>query len=336
MVDWNRGEAYTAVRYLLARWPDGSSLWRYPDKEEDDTSIGDAVLGYFEGDEHLDTVELWNVGLDQPFEIGQDESLAGDESKICWLLWRTTPWGWFSRTSVEEASRLVLPFFPRILPAAFAELSADSDLESLSRAIGEALAGRRWEMTTGSHPVANVPLTDDEISRSNSLFRRMAERGMGKDGLSDLVTGFRSSPCLFFRTLDLDGEEAPYVVVLEAHVSGFTGSSSVPNSNDRGGKRKGKQTYAVYQTNSEYDLLGVGRTVREALLDVPHFVWPGDEAGWAAQLPEGELSCTGQDAEVYQLLGDAHPFWWPSEKFKAWAEEAGLEKRPRHGQGRKT
>lgn len=329
MIDWEPDEIYTTTRYLLARWPDGSSLWRYPDKEENDTSIGEVVLGYFKGDDLKDTVELWNVGLDQPFEITQDESVAGDESKITWLLWRTTSWSWFSRTSVEEASRLVLPFFPRILPAAFAELSADSDLESISRTIGEILAKRRWKMTAGSHPVANVPLTNDEISRSSSLFRWMAERGMGEDGLSDLVTGFRSSPCLFFRTLDPDGEEAPYVVVLEAHASKFAASSFVPNSNDRGGKKKGKQSYAVYQANSEYDLLGVGRTVREALLDVPHFVWPGDEAGWAAQLPGGELSCTDQETEIYLLLGDAHPFWWESSKFKAWAEASGIEKRPK-------
>lgn len=325
MIDWEPGEIYTATRYLLARWPDGSSLWRYPDKEEDDTSIGEVVLGYFEGDELMDTIELWNIGHDREMvEITQNESVAGEESKVGWFLWTTTPPGWLEGASFEESSRQALMFFPRKLPSAFQALTEGCEVEEESRSLGESLLSRKWE--TAKVPlIPKIRMTDDEMSRAMALFQKMEKLGMGEAGRSDLMLGFQQPHCLFFW---VDGDEEPYVLTFEPHFSN-PDAIYVPDTDFRSGRRDGKQAFCVYQANSEYDLLGVGRTIREALLDVVRFVWPGDEAGWATQLRKGEISFSEAEMEIYELLGEFSPCWWASSKFRAWAEASGIEKRPK-------
>lgn len=83
-------------------------------------------------------------------------------------------------------------------------------------------------------------------------------------------------------------------------------------------KRNSKATFCIVDENDV--VIGAGKTPREALRDVPFFVWPGEYGEWALRmLQPGELSHK-EEIEVLLILDELPPFYRSDTEFSQWCD----------------
>jgi hypothetical protein len=81
-------------------------------------------------------------------------------------------------------------------------------------------------------------------------------------------------------------------------------------------KRNPKASFIIVNENDV--VIGAGRTPREALMDVPFFVWPGAYEEWASRmLQPGELPHK-EEIEVLLILDELPPFYRSDAEFMQW------------------
>lgn len=81
-------------------------------------------------------------------------------------------------------------------------------------------------------------------------------------------------------------------------------------------KRSPKASFVIVDENDV--VIGAGKTPREALMDVPFFVWPGAYEEWASRmLQPGEL-LHREEVEVLLILDELPPFYRSDVEFQQW------------------
>lgn len=319
-MEWYAGQ--NAREWVLATWPDGGRLSRMPEVEDDrDASDPEVVLTYWKGEEYVAKLSFFHVrSADESHGTGMlqiewDAMLSGIEAKICWFLFETTAPSYFRERVVDNSTLNDFLYLPQFLPDAFAVLD-DHYLEVEAGWMSDDLLERI--QPTDEDPEGTdsfEEMTDEEMAEAKQLFEKMEKLGLGEVGVFSSGP-IEEEPCL---TFSFSGQTY-FVVHRPIRVTGREGAGERHRDRLR---KKGTDAFAVFVDDvGEPSLVGSGRTVKGALLDVPFLVWPGQVEEWRKRLDPGTL--TFGDLEVFFLLGDVVPCWWKTKPFEQWAKTAGL------------
>jgi hypothetical protein len=316
---WRSGEFFVME---LAVWPDGASFVRVA---HESFESGLARFSYLEADQtwSYDAPSLEfgyrkdEVGLHVPFAdlirltdrapYGRRRNMDKVEGRIRWIIRELSP-SETLRTFVESdrmaevIEKLGLPL--EIDPAFLEWFGPGSRVE-------QALLEDASRRASAQPP--QRPDLCDAVEEARSHIPLAAP--MGLTGLSNHGRSSCDLPFLVGDPSRLLGHRFQFILALGQMVTLNVGAMT-GRAKDWYRENAGPDLCTV--TNGLMDIVGIGATPWEAIQMVPNFYLTGQYEEWEARrLEPGQLQV--EDAEVYQLLGQWHPCWWPEKEFLEYA-----------------
>jgi hypothetical protein len=335
------------ARLDIARWPDGAVVSRL-DWDRDpsfDPDYDDIDFAYLDDRQSkIDLCFIYGEFTDVPvnFHMGSDRlhglfnwtnlgsvwaSMAQAQSRLRWALLATARPGVADReTSSQNERELILP---RELPEQFLELlGPGSRVErALDRELSDILAG--YAQRDSSWPrQRSAPRPDliDLVREAGLAFGDSVHLLVDQDGRHCSIR-FRASPSR--QPLRLMIGDLRQLASRPDRYRELDSSPSDPvidfsHSARRWLENNSSRLFCAVANSTVSRVYGVGSTPWEAV-EMVEFLHPyGQRAQWDAKyLEPGELLISPEELELYELLGQWHPCWWPNGPFREYV--ASLE-----------
>lgn len=330
MADW--------ARLDIAEWPDGAKVCRLDlAGKYDDDQYATLYFAYTDCEHFSDG---WS-SLDGTFAHATFEAvpiqqfLSGDqlrgnfswtntgqardadtaEKRLRWTMMATARAGAFDRSVGPNSNLLTELVVPRGLPPGFVEcLGPGSRVEQAVAAergvILDRTTDRRWPHHRTNPMPDLVGLMEEACWKVNGWGFRVV------DGYAGRKVGFT------FETLDPSGQRSGEFQLEVGDLRYDKASRSLAVGRwYAAGHRQDALCQVTMDFGSPASAIGVGPTPWDAL-SMPGCFYPvGQRAVWEERwLDPGRILIPPDDLEVYWLLGQWHPCWWPPPAFREYAQ----------------